>query len=124
MTKTSSNNPKEPQAGGIPVGSDGQVDSRTPLSEKISWKAVVTFLVLGIIWQIVSLFSPDYLFPGIQLIAQSFYEILRSVDMLVQLCWTFSRLIIAILASVIVGVPVGMFMGMSHRIDDYLRPLI
>ncbi len=124
MTKTSSNNPKETQASAISDGSDSQADSRKSLLEKFSWKAVVTFLVLGTIWQIVSLFSPVYLFPGLQLIAQSFYEILRSLDMLVQLGWTFGRLIIAILASVIVGVPIGMFMGMSHRIDDYLRPLI
>lgn len=94
------------------------------LGEGFSWKAVVTFLVIAIAWQIVSFFSPVYLFPGIQLIAQSFYEILSSFEMLIQLAWTFGRLLSAIIASVIIGVPIGMFMGMSNRIDDYVRPLI
>jgi NitT/TauT family transport system permease protein len=81
-------------------------------------------LGLAVIWQIVSFFSPVWLFPGIQLILIELYNIVTTWELLYQGLISFARLSAAILASVIVGVPIGLLMGLSTKIDDYVRPLI
>ena len=109
---------------GVPVDSAERIGAGGFLAEGISWKAVIAFLGLAVVWQIVSLFSPVWLVPGVHLILKSFYEIVTTWELLVQGLISFARLIAAILASVIVGVPIGLLMGFSTGIDDYVRPII
>jgi NitT/TauT family transport system permease protein len=109
---------------GIPVESSEKVGVGDFISEGFSWKAIVAFVGLAAVWQIVSLFSPVWLFPGLHLIFTELFNIVTTWELLYQGLISFARLIAAILASVIVGVPIGLLMGLSTRIDDYARPII
>ncbi|MFQ5912657.1 MAG: ABC transporter permease [Nitrospinota bacterium] len=109
---------------GVPVDSAERAGIGTFISEGFSWKAVVAFLGLAAAWQIISLFSPVYLFPSIHLILKALFDIVTTWELLYQGLISFARLVAAILASVVVGVPIGLFMGLSARIDDYVRPII
>ncbi|MFQ5873804.1 MAG: ABC transporter permease [Dehalococcoidia bacterium] len=109
---------------GEPVGTAARMRIKTFISEGFPWKAVVAFVVLAAAWQIVSFFSPTYLVPGVHLIVKAFLSILTSWELLYQGLVTWGRLVVAILASLIVGVPIGLLMGLSPKIDEYVRPII
>jgi ABC-type nitrate/sulfonate/bicarbonate transport system permease component len=109
---------------GIPVESSELVGVGNFVSEGFSWKAIVAFICVAAVWQIVSFFSPVWLFPGLHLIFTELFNIVTTWELLYQGLISFARLIAAILASVIVGVPIGLLMGLSPRIDDYARPII
>ncbi|MDP6084664.1 MAG: ABC transporter permease subunit [Nitrospinota bacterium] len=109
---------------GVPVDLPGRLGIATFFVEGISWKAVTAFFGLAVIWQLVSFISPVWLVPGVHLILKAFFEIVTTWELLSQGLISFVRLIAAILASVIVGVPIGLFMGLSANIDDYVRPII
>ena len=114
----------ETGARGTHVDSPGRTGIAQFFAEGISWKAVTAFSCLAVIWQLISFVSPVWLVPGVHLILKAFYEIVTTWELLSQGLISFVRLIAAILASVIVGVPIGLFMGLSAKIDDYVRPII
>ena len=109
---------------GVPVDSPRRIGIAHFFTEGFSWKAVTAFLGLAVVWQLVSFISPVWLVPGVHLILKAFFEIVTTWELLSQGLISFVRLIAAILASVIVGVPIGLFMGLSANIDDYVRPII
>ncbi|WP_374834725.1 MULTISPECIES: ABC transporter permease [Paenochrobactrum] len=88
------------------------------------WRQVLPFLVIAVIWQIAAQFSKPYLFPGLQSVALSFWNILTNWDLLSQGLITWTRLILAVSASLLIGIPIGLAMGLSRRIDEFLRPLV
>ena len=114
---------KKPGAG-VPLDSAERAGIGSFISEGFSWKAVIAFACVAVAWQIVSFFSPVYLFPSVHLIVKAFFEIVTTWELLLQGIISFSRLVAAILFSVIIGVPIGLLMGLSTTIDDYVRPLI
>lgn len=89
-----------------------------------SWKAAVPFVLLAAAWQTASYFSPPYLFPGLGLILADMWKILTTWDLLYQGLVTWARLVGAVAGSLLIGIPIGLMMGMSHRIDEMVRPVI
>ena len=89
-----------------------------------SWKALLPFAVLAALWQTASFFSPPYLFPGLGLILQNVWKILTTWDLLYQGLVTWARLIGAVTASLLIGIPIGLAMGMSRGWDEFIRPVV
>lgn len=89
-----------------------------------SWKSVVPFVILAAGWQIASYFSPPYLFPSLASIFAEVWRILTTVDLLIQGLVTWARLLGAVIVSLIIGIPIGLAMGMSNRLDEFVRPVV
>lgn len=90
----------------------------------LSWKSILPFVVLAAGWEIASFFSPPYLFPGLGAILADVWRILTTWDLLCQGLVTWARLVSAVIVSLIIGIPIGLAMGMSSRLDEFVRPIV
>ncbi|HUA52580.1 MAG TPA: ABC transporter permease subunit [Candidatus Sulfotelmatobacter sp.] len=86
--------------------------------------AIVSFGALAVVWEIVAQFTPPYLFPDLRLILKALVNIFTTWDLLLQGLITWSRLIGAVLASLVIGVPIGVAMGLWPGLDAYVRPVV
>jgi ABC-type nitrate/sulfonate/bicarbonate transport system permease component len=89
-----------------------------------TFRAILPFLVIAALWETASLFTKPYLFPGLGSIAKSFWTILTTWELLSQGLVTWLRLLVAVSASLIIGIPVGLAMGLSTTCDEFLRPVV
>lgn len=87
-------------------------------------RATLPFLVIAILWQIASFYTKPYLFPGLGSVAKSFWNILTTWDLLSQGLITWARLVVAVAISLVIGIPIGLVMGLSSRVDEFLRPIV
>ena len=87
-------------------------------------RSVLPLMVLAAIWQLASLVSPPFLFPGLQSIAGDIWEIVTSWDLLSQGLVTWARIIGAVALSLLIGVPIGLLMGISKPVDEFCRPVV
>lgn len=87
-------------------------------------RAVLPFVAIAIVWQIASFYTKPYLFPGLGSVAKSFWTILTTWDLLSQGLVTWARLVVAVAASLVIGIPIGLAMGLSPRADEFLRPIV
>ncbi len=87
-------------------------------------RATLPFLVIAILWQIASFYTKPYLFPGLGSVAKSFWNILTTWDLLSQGLITWARLVVAVAVSLMIGIPIGLVMGLSSRVDEFLRPIV
>ena len=86
--------------------------------------AALPFVVIAIVWQIASFYTKPFLFPGLGSVAKSFWTILTTWDLLSQGLVTWARLVVAVAVSLVIGVPIGLAMGLSPRVDEFLRPIV
>ncbi|HWW47324.1 MAG TPA: ABC transporter permease subunit [Xanthobacteraceae bacterium] len=93
------------------------------LATKI-FRTVLPFLVIAVLWQTASLFTKPYLFPGLESVAKSFWTILTTWDLISQGLVTWARLLSAVTASLIIGIPIGLVMGLYTNVDEFLRPIV
>ena len=87
-------------------------------------RAALPFVVIAILWQIASFYTKPYLFPGLGSVAKSFWNILTTWDLLSQGLITWARLVVAVAVSLVIGIPIGLVMGLSPRVDEFLRPIV
>lgn len=88
------------------------------------FRGLASLVLLAVAWQIASVFSPPYLFPGLGEIFGRIITILTTWDLFSQGLVTWSRLMAAVLVALIIGIPVGLLMGLSRNFDEFLRPLV
>lgn len=110
--------------GGIPYDAVGARPRRSRSLLSRTFRAVLPFLVIAVLWQTASLFTKPYLFPGLGSIAKSFCHILTTWDLLSQGLVTWLRLLVAVSASLAIGIPIGLAMGLSETCDEFLRPVV
>jgi NitT/TauT family transport system permease protein len=94
------------------------------LAALLPWRAVVAFAVLAAVWEIAAQFTPPYLFPDLSLVLKALIGIFTDSDLLLQGLITFARLCGAVLASLVIGVPIGLAMGLWPGVDGYVRPVV
>lgn len=87
-------------------------------------RTALPFAVMAMLWQIASLYSKPYLFPGLGSIAVSFWTILTTWDLLSQGLVTWARIVVAVAASLVIGIPIGLVMGLWPKADEFLRPIV
>lgn len=87
-------------------------------------RLVLPFLVIAAVWETASFFTQPYLFPGLGSVAKSFWAILTTWDLLSQELVTWSRLLVAVGISLLIGIPVGLAMGLYLDVDEFLRPIV
>jgi NitT/TauT family transport system permease protein len=89
-----------------------------------TFRAVLPLLVIAALWQVASMFTKPFLFPGLGSIAKSLWTILTTWDLLSQGLVTWLRLLVAVAASLVIGIPIGLAMGLSPTCDEFLRPVV
>jgi NitT/TauT family transport system permease protein len=87
-------------------------------------RAILPFLVIAALWQLAAMFSKPYLFPGLGSVAKSLWTILTTWDLLSQGLVTWARVLVAVAASLVIGIPIGLAMGLSSTCDEFLRPVV
>jgi ABC-type nitrate/sulfonate/bicarbonate transport system permease component len=80
------------------------------------------FLLLS--WQVVSLFSPEYLVPGIQLITWEFIKMAREGTLFWDTFLTLYRILQGIIGGFIFGSLLGILMGTIRKTENYVIPIV
>lgn len=90
----------------------------------LNYKGMLAGGLLIAIWQLVSLFTPSYLFPPIQSIGADFLEIITNWSIAVHALTTVGRILLGLVFAFILGSALGVVMGMQNSVNDTVRPLL
>jgi NitT/TauT family transport system permease protein len=88
--------------------------------------ALLPFAVVFGLWEVVAHLGifPRRLFPPLEEVAATFLRLLANGILLHHVWQTLLRLLAGFLVAGIVGVALGILMGRSRRVEDYLLPLV
>jgi NitT/TauT family transport system permease protein len=92
--------------------------------KNLKLEAVVALAGLAVVWQIVSLFVPHYLFPTVPQIAERFVEIFSSWKMLWDAGITGIRILVGLAGAFVLGTIIAVLMARSERFERYAYPLL
>ena len=87
-------------------------------------EGIYALVGLAVVWQIVSLFVPDYLFPSVPQIAARFVEIFSSWQTAYNAVATGARILAGLAGAFVFGSVLAIFMARSERIERYCYPLL
>ena len=87
-------------------------------------ETIVSLGALLIFWQVASLFLPEYVLPGIQLIFQEFLRMAREGTLLWDTLLTLDRILRGLVLGFIVGTLLGAVMGTVKKTEPYVMPVI
>lgn len=87
-------------------------------------ETVITLLAMAGLWQVSSLFLPEYLMPGIQALWPELVKTLSEPSTYGHIVASMLRIVAAFAFSVVVGVALGIWMGVSMRIERYVMPAL
>jgi NitT/TauT family transport system permease protein len=100
------------------------------LTASARWRVVARnvfpFLVVGAIWEIVAHLGifPHRLFPTLEDIAAAFVRLTIAGILPLHALYTVIRLLAGFGLAAVVGVGIGIAMGRSRRVEEYLLPLV
>ena len=98
------------------------------MNEGLSRKRVLQFVVgaggLAIVWQIASLFFPDYLFPSIPQIVRRFVDIATTWSTQVDVLTTAGRILAGLVGAFLCGVLMALVLNRSRSAEAYLTPVL
>ena len=107
---------------------DARAVASTPANERWRsiWQNVFPFLVVGALWEIIAWSGvfPVRLFPRLETIAATFYDLTVSGILPMHAAQTVLRLFGGFAVAAVIGVGVGILMGRSRRVEDVLLPLV
>jgi NitT/TauT family transport system permease protein len=89
--------------------------------------AIAGLLVLVVGWQLVSTQFPNYQFPGLPHLADSFWLVVSNqtrYDVGFNLGISLVRIVTGFLIVMTVGTAAGVYMGLNQTTEDYLSPVV
>lgn len=96
--------------------------------DSVSRKRVLQFIVgtagVAALWQLASLFFPDYLFPSIPQIVRRFVDISTSAVTQVDVLTTAARILAGLVGAFICGVILALILNKSGSAEAYLTPVL
>ena len=95
-----------------------------PVRLPVQREALIAFAALIAVWQVMSLFFPSYLVPGIQDIAARFVGLLGSPRAWQAIVATVLRILVGLALGFAVGLTLGTLMGLSSSVERYAKPLL
>jgi NitT/TauT family transport system permease protein len=87
-------------------------------------ETAVTLLTMAGLWQISSLFLPDYLVPGLQTLWPELVTTLATPSTYGHVLASLLRIVVAFAFSVVVGVALGLWMGVRESVERYATPAL
>ena len=98
------------------------------MSGALSHKRVLQFMVgtggVATLWQIASLFFPDYLFPSIPQIVGRFVDIATASSTQVDVLTTAARIFAGLVGAFVCGVLLALVLNKSRAMEAYLTPVL
>jgi len=98
------------------------------MNEALSQKRLLQFAVgtgaLALVWQIASLFFPDYLFPSIPQIVRRFVDIATTWSTQVDVLTTAGRILAGLAGAFLLGVALALVLNKSRSAEAYLTPVL
>ena len=101
-------------------------ESRGAERWRLIWRNVFPFVVVGGLWEIVAWAGifPQRLFPPLEQVAASFYQLTVSGILPHHAIETIFRLLSGFALAAVFGTIIGVLMGRSRRAEDILLPLV
>src|SRR3954453_14098881 len=87
-------------------------------------ETIVTVLAMAGLWQISSLFLPNYLVPGLQTLWPELVATLSTPSTYGHVFASLLRIVIAFAFSVLAGVALGVWMGVRESVERYATPAL
>lgn len=91
---------------------------------RLNLAAIVSIGLLLVAWQVASFFLPEFIVPGLQLIALEFVKMFEEGTLLSDSFLTLVRVMLGLIGGFIFGGTLGLLMGLVRRSEGYLMPLI
>jgi NitT/TauT family transport system permease protein len=91
---------------------------------RLNLAAIVSIGLLLLAWQVASFFLPEFIVPGLQLIALEFVKMFEEGTLLSDSFLTLVRVMLGLIGGFIFGGTLGLLMGLVRRSEGYLMPLI
>ena len=90
------------------------------------WRNLYPFLVVAAIWETIAWTGvfPPRLFPSLETVAVTFYELMLSGILPKHVAQTVLRLFSGFAVAAVIGVAAGILMGRSRRAEDILLPIV
>jgi NitT/TauT family transport system permease protein len=90
------------------------------------WQNVFPFLVVGALCEIIAWSGvfPVRLFPRLETVAVTFYDLTVAGILPMHAAQTVLRLFAGFVVAAVIGVGVGILMGRSRRVEEFLLPLV
>jgi len=93
---------------------------------RVAGRNAFPFIVVGAVWEIVAhagLF-PEVLFPPVERVAVTFVRLTVTGILPLHAVETLARLLTGFALAAVVGVAIGLAMGRSRAVEEYLLPLV
>ena len=84
---------------------------------------IITFFIIFGLWQIIAIIINKALFPPPYAIIINIFTTFKS-DIAIHVVYSFNRIIVGLLFTLVIGVPVGILMGYFKKIDSIFSPII
>jgi NitT/TauT family transport system permease protein len=90
------------------------------------WPGILAILLALVAWQCYAVYviRNSFLLPGPVDVLIAFIGLLEQGRLLIDLRVSLIHFAIGLVGALIVGIPIGIAMGWSHRADEFLNPLI
>lgn len=90
------------------------------------WRNIYPFLVVAAIWEIIAWTGifPRRLFPSLETVAATFYDLTVSGILPKHVAQTVLRLFSGFAVAAVLGVAAGILMGRSRRAEDIMLPIV
>jgi len=90
----------------------------------VNLRTIISLGVLLVSWQVASLFLPEYVLPGIQMIFQEFVRMGREGTLFWDTLLTLDRILRGLAFGFVVGALFGAVMGTVKKTEPYVMPII
>jgi ABC-type nitrate/sulfonate/bicarbonate transport system permease component len=87
-------------------------------------ESLYAIIGLAVVWEIISFFVPNYLFPSVPQIAERFVEIFTSWRSLWDAAVTGLRILAGLAGAFVLGTMLAVLMARSDRFERYASPLL
>jgi len=96
----------------------------TPQKRTLQVRTFISLGVLLVSWQVASLFLPEYVLPGIQMIFEEFVRMAREGTLFWDTLLTLDRILRGLTLGFVVGAVLGALMGTVKKTEPYVMPII
>jgi ABC-type nitrate/sulfonate/bicarbonate transport system permease component len=96
----------------------------SPKERSLNIEMAISLALLFFSWQVASLFSPEYLVPGLQLIVWEFIKMATEGTLFWDTFLTLYRILQGIIGGFIFGGVLGILMGTIRKTENYVIPIV
>ncbi len=95
-----------------------------PKKRALNVEMLISLGALLLSWQVASLFLPEYVLPGIQMIFQEFLKMAREGTLWWDTLLTLDRIVRGLVFGFIIGAAFGAVMGTMKKTEPYVIPIV